>query len=589
MRRAALHAVRAIAATIFIASSGCSQDPLRIQVVADDDILRDAAAYVLTVFPGLECTSLVLNGGRYDLARTSTPALRRRVTSKDDLGVIDQLELGFAAVDVRAVDADDTPLARRCYEPAPTSTEVQFVLARFLPAGSTFTVEDPVAFRAGPGSKTMSVLVKRADGTPIPGAFVSIGSRYALGETAADGRVLIGTPTTAPMLDELVNIEVYGVKDSAVQGRVVVAPQPACPEETWSISLPERPAGAAGQAHVAVSGSVVFAIRADERVPLKAAIDVYRSLRGRRQMERVATSTVPRFGVIAAARDPRDGLHTIAIGGEDGIVRVLRYDATLRELTTTTSIAAGALIPPGRARFESIAIGSVSSGDTLDLFASAPEIVPAVVRFESPSPGRFGPALPALPLDDHGARAIALHDLSGDSRPEVVATAPDATYVFSWEGTGLAEPAPERVLRNVSGRPAFGPLNPLANAGDDLVLADETSGSGTADDTITFVDAGGGALQSLGSVPSGRGAAAAFVGDLNGDGKADVLALNRDGDTYAIFAGDARGHFVRANTCMARGGPSEAVAIDLDGDDVNEAVVVLEDGKELAVLGSAPP
>jgi FG-GAP-like repeat len=85
------------------------------------------------------------------------------------------------------------------------------------------------------------------------------------------------------------------------------------------------------------------------------------------------------------------------------------------------------------------------------------------------------------------------------------------------------------------------------------------------------------------TTPGTDGPVALASGDLDGDGKRDLVALTGRGETW-VFFGDGRGNFARSRTMVAhfakcRG--SHVELRDLDGDGRDEIVATFAEASDL--------
>ncbi len=174
---------------------------------------------------------------------------------------------------------------------------------------------------------------------------------------------------------------------------------------------------------------------------------------------------------------------------------------------------------------------------------------------------------------------IAVADLNGDGRADIVVAddtrAPVGTAsvrIYKGRSDGsFAAPGVQRLAASYSAL-AIGDLN--KDGKPDLVVAGFTASSrfylavlpGNGDGSF------GAALPYVWPGDDDRSVNALAIGDFTFDGKADLLIGSSDGSTEILF-GDGTGQLVWSNRLMIVGAATYAVAVDLDGNGVMDAVV----------------
>lgn len=170
-----------------------------------------------------------------------------------------------------------------------------------------------------------------------------------------------------------------------------------------------------------------------------------------------------------------------------------------------------------------------------------------------------------------GPGNVAIGDVNGDGKPDLVVTSGQArsVAVLLGRGDGRFDPATGSPLR-VPGGPSEMVLGDVSGDGNlDLVLASHDSygvmlllGDGQGAFTLSPNSP---IVMKDGNHPHMHGLA---IGDVNGDGKLDLVSANHDDNDVAVVLGDGRGGFVRAPASPFAVGaaPYPLALADIDGD-----------------------
>ena len=179
-------------------------------------------------------------------------------------------------------------------------------------------------------------------------------------------------------------------------------------------------------------------------------------------------------------------------------------------------------------------------------------------------PGKF--LAPANYSVGNDPFTIAVGDLNGDGKPDIVTaneslatTNPNGLSVLLQNGSGQFLPATNYSTGNVVNSVAIGDVNGDGRA--DLIVA----GSGGI--SILLQDsASPGTFTAAGTVSMTGSASSVAVSDVNGDGVPDLVATN--GANVFVFLGNASapGSFLPAVTYSAGQQPIYVVVADLNGD-----------------------
>jgi hypothetical protein len=219
----------------------------------------------------------------------------------------------------------------------------------------------------------------------------------------------------------------------------------------------------------------------------------------------------------------------------------------------------------------SVALGDLNGDGNLDVVAAhgaydddPPELrrLRLVSVLYGRGNGRLGPTHEyeiANPGDTGGAWSIALGDVTGDGKPDVVTGNLDAksVSVLVNSGTGTLEAPVNYAL----GREPW-----------DIAL-DDLNGDGKLDiatgnpNTVSILlNAGDGTFGAVHEYPAGRGSWAFAVGDLNGDGRPDIATANRKGSSTTVLVNRGDGSFGAPTDYRTGAGPSTVTIGDVNGD-----------------------
>ncbi len=161
-------------------------------------------------------------------------------------------------------------------------------------------------------------------------------------------------------------------------------------------------------------------------------------------------------------------------------------------------------------------------------------------------------------------------DLNGDGKLDLVGVATGSVSVQLGNGDGTFQPA----VAYVAGTTGAGPLQPSVAAGDlngdgkpDLVTISDASAGTIA----VLIGNGDGTFQPAVKYAVAPGLSFVAIGDLNGDGAMDLAAISGAGATVVLGNGD--GTFRNALTYGAGSQPASLAVGDLNGDGQPDLVV----------------
>jgi len=183
-----------------------------------------------------------------------------------------------------------------------------------------------------------------------------------------------------------------------------------------------------------------------------------------------------------------------------------------------------------------------------------------------------------LPVGDNGTLGAAerflapsgtavVADVNGDGAQDIVVTDynGDAVSVLLNNGSGVF-PVPAYATGKAPGAVALGDVN-----GDgklDMVIANGSLYAfESPDNTVSvLLGNGNGTFQPRVDYPSGNTPFSIAVGDLNGDGKADVVAANYGDNTVSVFLAKASGALAAKVDYPTASSPGSVVIGDFNGD-----------------------
>jgi len=236
-----------------------------------------------------------------------------------------------------------------------------------------------------------------------------------------------------------------------------------------------------------------------------------------------------------------------------------------------------------------LAAGDVDGDGVLDLVSADARDRAISVRLQHGGAWVAGESV-AAGFEPH---MVALADLDGDRDLDLVATSHDsgAVFVALNDGSGRFAPAPgSPVTAFAVAHPhnhglAVGDVN--GDGRPDVVVADQTQRA----IAVLLADGHGGLVLAGAPVAVGADAYPPALGDIDGDGRLDVVVPMVGSDAIAVLLGDGAGGFAHAPGSPIHTGRARPYAIalgDFDGngaldvfaphDDTNDITVLLNDG-----------
>jgi uncharacterized protein (TIGR03437 family) len=191
--------------------------------------------------------------------------------------------------------------------------------------------------------------------------------------------------------------------------------------------------------------------------------------------------------------------------------------------------------------------------------------------------------------------AMAVADLNGDGKPDLVVAdagvpwnspiTPGGVYVYLNNGSGGFQPA---TFYAASVEPNFVAVGDVNGDGKpDLVVA--TTDGNFVYYLAVLLNNGDGTFQPARLVPTDYGPASVVVRDFNGDGKADIVVAHCCGETDLTYLqGNGDGTFQPEVHFNGGASPKSLSVTDLNGDGKPDLIIAGSGGNLCALLNNAP-
>jgi len=282
----------------------------------------------------------------------------------------------------------------------------------------------------------------------------------------------------------------------------------------------------------------------------------------------------------------------------DGLVDLAIANHETQHITVLLGDGRGSLAPAPRSpatvvvrpHVHGVATGDFNGDGSLDLVTDSWSEDRLVVLFGDGT-GRFASPGTSVAVGRHPYQRVRVADLNGDGRADIVSPNLEGDNVTILLGDGKGKfHQPARSPFPCGDSPfnvAIGDVN--ADGKPDLAIVNSPSSTSdrSGQDGLTILIGDGlGAFTKMAGSPfvTGRFPNIPAIGDLNGDGVADVAVSNPDGDKISIFT-LRRESLVASSAVVSVPGRPKGLAIrDLDGDGKAEIVTTNNASDRVTVI-----